>query len=41
MAFVKKELSSDECDFEEEKVDANLNFANFPNLKNMESKIVS
>jgi len=41
MALVKKELSSDEYDFEEEKVDANLNFANFPNLKNMESKSVS
>ena len=41
MALMKKELSSDEYDFEEEKVDLNLNFANFPNLKNMESKSVS
>ena len=38
MKLMKKELSSDEYDFEEEKVDLNLNFAN---LKNMESKSVS
>ena len=40
MALASKELSSDEYDFEEEKVDANLNFANFPNLNNMERKSV-
>ena len=41
MELQKKDLSSEECDFEEEKIDLNLNFVNFPNLKNMESKSVS
>ena len=44
MDYLKKEISSDECDFEEEKIDLNLNFVNFPNVKSMqiiESKGVS
>jgi hypothetical protein len=44
MDYLKKEISSEEYDFEEEKIDLNLNFVNFPNLNNIqiiESKSVS
>ena len=30
-----------ECDLEEEKVDSNLNFVNFPNVKHLGVKTVS
>jgi hypothetical protein len=35
MDYFKKDLSSDEYDFEEEKIDPNINFVNFPNVNNM------
>ena len=44
MDYLKKEISSEEYDFEEEKIDLNLNFVNFPNVNNIqiiESKSVS